>query len=212
MQYRPQDAAQRLGIASSTLRLWSAHFAGELSEIARKVDPGGGGSIAQRRYTDDDIRVLSQVKQLLGQGLTYEEVKHRLRPPSVERASSTRERPISAERAANTRERYPLPSQRTAPYEPNIAMDVGASAIPEEIHLSIAGLKEALAAKDKTISALKESLGFLDVYLHALKEERDDARRRVREMEQELNEQREVIRELERQLLKPWWKRMIGTS
>lgn len=211
MQYRPQEAAQRLGIASSTLRLWSTHFASELSEFARKVDPGGGGSIAQRRYVDEDIRVLSQVKQLLGQGLTYEEVKRRLRPPAIER-SSARERHISAERPINAREQYVLPSQQTISHEPRLEAGAGVAQVPEEIHLSIAGLKEALAAKDKTISALKESLGFLDVYLHALKEERDDARRRVRELEQELDEQRELVRELERQLLKPWWKRMMGVQ
>lgn len=197
MQHRPQEAAQRLGIASSTLRLWSSHFANELSDIARKVDPGGGGSAAQRRYTDDDIRILSQVKQFLGQGLTYEEVKRRLRPPSVERSGAPKERNV-------------LHSQRPRLQAPNPEVEVAATVVSEEYQLSIAGLKEALAAKDKTISALKESLGFLDVYLHALKEERDDARKRVREMEQELSEQREVVRELERQLLKPWWKRMLG--
>lgn len=197
MQHRPQEAAQRLGIASSTLRLWSTHFVNELSDVARKVDPSGGGSTAQRRYTDDDIRVLAQVKQFLGQGLTYEEVKRRLRPPSVERTRTSKERP-------------PLHSQQPRLQGPNPEMDMAVTAVSEEFQLSIAGLKEALAAKDKTIAALKESLGFLDVYLHALKEERDDARRRVREIEQELGEQREVIRELERQLLKPWWKRMLG--
>lgn len=196
MQYRPQDAAQRLGIASSTLRLWSAHFANELSDVARKVAPGGAGPTAQRRYTDEDIRVLAQVKQLLGQGLTYEEVKRRLRPPAPERPTAARDR-------------YPSQALRQRLPEPDLALAPPA-AFPEELHLSMAGLKEALEAKDKTIAALKESLGFLDVYLHALKEERDDARRRVRELEQELDEQREVIRELERQLLKPWWKRVMG--
>ncbi|MGI5837825.1 MAG: MerR family transcriptional regulator [Chloroflexota bacterium] len=210
MQYRPQEAAQRLGIASSTLRLWSTHFASELSEIARKVDPSGAGPIAQRRYTDDDIRVLSQVKQLLGQGLTYEEVKRRLRPPTIERAN--RDHYLSAERPSRAREQYAISPHRAIPHESRMEMETPVTAVPEEIHLSITGLKEALDAKDKTISALKESLGFLDVYLHALKEERDDARRRVRELEQELDEQREIVRELERQLLKPWWKRMLGVQ
>jgi len=198
MQHRPQEAAQRLGIAPSTLRLWSTHFANELSDLARKVDPGGG-SIAQRRYTDEDIRVLSQVKQLLGQGLTYDEVKRRLRPAAVERVVPPKEKNV-------------FQAQRSRLEEPHPEVAYKTTVVSDEYQLSIAGLKEALEAKDKTISALKDSLGFLDVYLHALKEERDDARRRVKEIEQELSEQREVVRELERQLMKPWWKRMLGVS
>jgi len=193
VQYRPQEAAQRLGIASSTLRLWSSQFANELSNSARKVASRDGEPIAQRRYTDEDLRVLAQVKELLAQGLTYEEVKRRLRPPVVERAP--RERPV----AAHPRQEV-LDRNETAP----------AAAFSEEVQLSIAGLKEALAAKDKTIAALKESLGFLDVYLHALKEERDDAKEQIRQTSHLLEEQRALVRELERQLTKPWWRRLAG--
>ncbi len=193
VQYRPQEAAQRLGIASSTLRLWSSQFANELSNSARKVASRDGEPIAQRRYTDEDLRLLAQVKELLAQGLTYEEVKRRLRPPVVERAP--RERPAAAQPRHELLDR-----DEAAP----------AAAFSEEVQLSIAGLKEALAAKDKTIAALKESLGFLDVYLHALKEERDDAKEQIRQTSHLLEEQRALVRELERQLMKPWWRRLAG--
>jgi len=149
--------------------------------------------MAQRRYTDEDLRVLAQVKELLAQGLTYEEAKRRLRPPVVERAP--RERPLAAQpRQGVSRQDEAAPT----------------AGFSEEVRLSIAGLKEALAAKDKTIAALKESLGFLDVYLHALKAERDDAKEQVRQAGHQLEEHRALLRELERQLVKPWWKRLMG--
>ncbi len=195
MLYRPRDAAQQLGIAPSTLRLWSAHFANQLSNSARRVATTGG-LVAQRRYTEDDLRFFSQIKQWLGQGLTYEEVKRRLRPPAA----------MAAVRAAPAREHRSTPPVRGSLTEEEEEKSTPVS----EIQLSVAGLKETIEAKDKTIAALRESLGFLDVYLHAIKEERDDARERLRQMEIQLEEQRAMARELERQLLKPWWKRVLG--
>ena len=196
MLYRPRDAAQQLGIAPSTLRLWSAHFANQLSNSAKKI-AATGGLAAQRRYTDADLQLFSQIKQWLGQGLTYDEVKRRLHPPP---ATS------SVGRAAPARERRSALPMRGRPAD----VDEGESTALSEIQLSVEGLKETLEAKDKTIAALRESLGFLDVYLHTIKEERDDVRKRLQQMEEQLEEQRAMARELERQLLKPWWKRLLG--
>ncbi len=82
MLYRPREIAAELGIAPSTLRLWSVHFASELSDSARKAS--AEAPWARRRYTDEDLEILLQAKSLLDQGLTYQETKRRLRPsPSL---------------------------------------------------------------------------------------------------------------------------------
>src|SRR5919205_3905417 len=73
--YRPREAAAQLGIAPTTLRLWSTRFAALLRPSARKEEGGG----AHRRYTAADLRVLSRAKPLLADGLTYAEVQRRLR-------------------------------------------------------------------------------------------------------------------------------------
>ncbi|MGE5619978.1 MAG: MerR family transcriptional regulator [Sphingomonadaceae bacterium] len=159
MLYRPQDIAAKLGIAPSTLRLWSARFAGQLSDAARKSPNGLAMPAAQRRYTDDDLEVLLKVKSLLGQGHTYQEVEHRLRalpPPTSGRPSVDAPLPAEASHETSTSE--------------------------------YTQLQEALKARDKTIAALKESLQFMDAYLQAARMEREEARERARKLEKELEE------------------------
>lgn len=129
MAYRPKEVADRLGISPSTLRLWSTHFASQLSEQANKLAPEGPGHAAQRRYTDDDIDTLTTVKQLLAQGLTYEEAKAKLR-----------RRP----QQADSRPEAPLP---TTPAE----IDASLASMREALEAkdkAIAALKESLAFMD----------------------------------------------------------------
>lgn len=180
MAYRPQEVAQRLAISPSTLRLWSNHFAENLSEQARKV-ADGGALAAQRRYTDEDLATLLQAKELLAQGLTYEEAKPRLRQPSGKQTTLVAGR------------------QEEAPAH-----------LQEEVRLSLASLRETLEAKEKTIEALKESLAFLDVYLRTVLREREDARARERQLQRELDRIRAEIQEPEAELAKPWWKRLLA--
>jgi len=82
VSYHPHQVAQRLGISSSTLRLWSNHFAHLLSEGARRpAASDAGGPARQRRYSEEDLELLLQVRRLLADGLTYQEVKAHLTPP-----------------------------------------------------------------------------------------------------------------------------------
>ena len=74
MLFRPADAANRLGISPATLRVWSNQFGSFLEPAARQTVTGAGGG-SQRRYSEADIAILSQVKQLLGSGKTYEFVR-----------------------------------------------------------------------------------------------------------------------------------------
>lgn len=183
MAYRPQEVADRLGISPSTLRLWSNHFASELSDQARKIAAGGAGSAAQRRYGDEDLDTLVKAKELLGQGLTYEETKRRLR------------------QAAQPRLAEPQPAE-SLPTPARTAQDIDAS---------LASLRETLEAKDRTIAALKESLAFLDVYLRTVLQEREDARARERLLQREVAELRASIQEeMDQEVVRPWWRRLLA--
>jgi DNA-binding transcriptional MerR regulator len=84
--YRPKDVAERLEISPATLRLWSTKFESYLSPGAQRSTTENGGA-SQRRYDDVDLAYFLRAKQLLAEGLTYEEVSARLADgvPIVER-------------------------------------------------------------------------------------------------------------------------------
>jgi DNA-binding MurR/RpiR family transcriptional regulator len=81
---RPRSVALQLGIAPTTLRLWSNQYAAFLSTSARKEN-GEDGS-AHRRYTSGDVQVLARAKALIDSGLTHEEARQRLGQESTELA------------------------------------------------------------------------------------------------------------------------------
>jgi len=182
MLYRPGEVASQLGIAGSTLRLWSVRFAEELSEQASKASAESSGQWAQRRYTEEDLELLSKVKSLLAQGLTYQEVKRQLRASSRPPTTAPPRRPDAA---------------RPDP-------------LPDGLEIRMAALQEEIRAKDKTIAALKESLAFLDTYLQTVRRERDDARERIMELESELQELREKVSRPVGSGAKSWLKQVIS--
>lgn len=123
--HRPKTVSDQLQISPGTLRLWSNHFAELLSPAAQKATTEQG-TAAQRRYTDGDVGVLTRVKELLGQSLTYEEALAKLKEePSPE------------------------------PIEPSVNAPSNAVAIPSDIHIAMLSLREALASKDETIQAIQ---------------------------------------------------------
>lgn len=72
MSYTSKDVADRLRIPPPTLRKWSRAFAPLLSEQASgKTQPGGP---IPRRYTEDDLAVLSEAQALLRDGHGYAKV------------------------------------------------------------------------------------------------------------------------------------------
>ncbi len=183
MLYRPREIASELGIAPSTLRLWSVQFGNELSDPARKASVDNSAPWAQRRYTEEDLEVLLRVKAMLVQGLTYDEVKRRLHRESLPAAAPRRE--VEGDRAAR-------------------------ALLPEDAASSLASLNETLKAKDKTIATLKESLGFMDAYLRAVRQERDEARERALLAEKELNELQAHLQRPNPPGTKSWLKQVIG--
>jgi len=72
----PHEVAARLDISPSTLRRWSEEFAPFLTEQASSP-PGK----SHRRYSAQDVAILQQVKALMSEGLTYEQVRQRLHTP-----------------------------------------------------------------------------------------------------------------------------------
>ena len=76
----PGETAKQLGIAPSTLRIYSVKLAEVLSAEAGRPQAGPGGRPGVRRYSADDLRRLARAKDLLARGLTYEQVARELQP------------------------------------------------------------------------------------------------------------------------------------
>ena len=74
----PSEVATQLQISPSTLRRWSNEFADYLSDPAGRPQSSGGGQMAHRRYTDEDLETLMTIKGLLAEGQTYIQVARRL--------------------------------------------------------------------------------------------------------------------------------------
>ncbi len=184
MVHRPREVAQKLGISPSTLRLWSNQFSHELSELARKEGSSGAGPTAQRRYTAEDLQTLAQVKELLAEGLTYEETRRKLR-----------------KQPAETGEKLPTEGDT----EPSISQ--GPLADPQ---ITLDSMQQALEAKEKTVAALKESLAFVDVYLRTVHQEREDARSREQHLRQAIELLRAEMAEPAEESRRAWWKRLLA--
>jgi DNA-binding MurR/RpiR family transcriptional regulator len=103
---RAGEVAAQLGVAPATLRLWSNRFAELLGPDARR-GADGAGAATHRRYSAADARLLAQVKALLGQGLTYAEVRRRLGEPPAPPAAPPTAPPVSFEGLEALRERLP---------------------------------------------------------------------------------------------------------
>ncbi len=73
-RYRqPQEVASRLEVSPSTLRRWSEEFSEFLSPEATSSE-----GKQHRRYSDEDLAMLINVKGLMAEGATYEQVRQRL--------------------------------------------------------------------------------------------------------------------------------------
>lgn len=68
--YTPQQASEMLDIPSSTLRRYANQFAAHLSEHATKQ--------RTRRYTEQDIAILAQARELLREGKAPEQTNELL--------------------------------------------------------------------------------------------------------------------------------------
>ncbi len=69
----PQVVTTELDISPATLRRWSEEFKNFLSG-----DANSSGGRSHRRYADGDMTTLIVVKELMSDGLTYEQVRQKL--------------------------------------------------------------------------------------------------------------------------------------
>lgn len=76
---RPAEAAARLGMPPSTLRLYATKFAEFLSPAAASPPVSPDGRPAPRLYTAQDLALLARAKELLARGLTYDQARQALR-------------------------------------------------------------------------------------------------------------------------------------
>jgi len=68
MDYRVQEVSKKLGVPTSTIRYWESAF----PAFVKPIRTNGG----QRRYSDEDIDALMQIKELLhGKNRTIEQAK-----------------------------------------------------------------------------------------------------------------------------------------
>ncbi len=74
----PQTVANELAVSPATLRRWSDEFTDYLSEGA-----GTNKSRSHRRYTHGDVATLFVIKELMNNGMTYENVRQKLNGKSV---------------------------------------------------------------------------------------------------------------------------------
>lgn len=69
----PQVVMAELDISAATLRRWSEEFTDHLS-----AEAGPTEGRRHRRYTEEDLVILKLVKDLMNDGLTYEQVRQQL--------------------------------------------------------------------------------------------------------------------------------------
>jgi len=183
------QVAAQLEVSLSTLRRWSKEFASFLSETA--TNPAAESE--HIRYTDEDINVLTIVKDLLAEGLTYQQVAGHLEKGQPSEA----EEEVKEEKGGDT---YAL-----------VAHDASTSLTPVMAVLSET-LRTVMNGQQAILSSQQANRDLMGVVIQDnfnLKEENAKLRDRMLRLEQELAElkrgeddQHRVMEERFRQLEK----------
>lgn len=182
------DVSTQLKVSTSTLRRWSKEFAPFLSEAA------GGEALSPQsepihRYTDHDLATLATIKELLAEGLTYEQVSKRLEEIQ--------------ENKDEEEDTYALVSSEA----PAPALAPAMTILSDALHSMIDGQQAILSSQQ----ANRDLMGVVIQDNFNLKEENIRLRDRMLRLEQELSDLRrggeerrgaleERLRELEKQL------------
>ena len=172
---QPGAVARELDISTSTLRRWAKEFHPYLSKMAAKPDVTDTGAGAHRRYTRDDVEILTRVKTLLNRGLTYDQVVQRLRSEGA--APSEERQPLE--------EAYPIVS----PGQDMEAPAVGPSLVV--VADALRNINENQQALQNSLQVNRNLLGVLIQDNFNLKEENSKLRDRVLKLEQALNQFRQ---------------------
>lgn len=157
---RLQDVASRLDISASTLHRWTDEFAAFLSPMAVSAD-----KTQDRQYTDEDMATLINIKGLMGEGLSYDQVHEHL----TELDSSSGDSPDSP----------------TAD-EPSLALVPAVSFMTDTLQ-NVADSQKAVLNSQ---AANRELLGVVLQDNFNLKEENKRLQERMLELEQSINQLR----------------------
>lgn len=187
----PQAVARELDVSPATLRRWSDEFTDYLS---RSADSAQGRN--HRRYSEQDIATLTLVKELMNNGMTYEQVRQQL----TQQLSGSPESgsPLSP---------GPDPDDAEDPYNDNGESGLVTSNGAESPAIAfLTNTLMALSDSQKSIlnsqAANRELMGVLIQDNFNLKEENNRLRERILEIErntaqarQEDEWRREVLRQ-----------------
>ncbi len=145
--FRPKEAARRLGIPTSTLRLWSMRFVPLLSEHAASAQG------RHRRYSEEDLRVLQRAGELLRAGSTFEEALTGCRATVPGLPADAGSRECEVLQLFKKREAILAPKQRW--------LAERFSARPEDVVFgTLRSLSESTGVSTLTILRFAKALGF----------------------------------------------------
>jgi DNA-binding transcriptional MerR regulator len=172
---QPGDVARELDISTSTLRRWAKEFHPYLSKTAAKPDATDAGVSAHRRYTEEDVHLLTRVKTLLERGLTYDQVVQQLkgRAGAVSEGSRPREEAYSI-----------VPSEQqmeTQALGPSLVV----------VKDALRNINDNQQALQNSLQVNRNLLGVLIQDNFNLKEENSKLRDRVLKLEQSVNQFRQ---------------------
>lgn len=188
-RYRPADVAKRLGVSTSTLRLWSKEFAAHLSPGAQST-ASEQGRYLQRRYAEEDVAVLLRAKALVqGERLTAAQANARL----------------SAQEAPND---SPIDANSSA-LAPAVAPDWGP--VVAAMQRSHAMNEDAHAATRSILYDVQDDVrsGASEANLR-LSEEVGRLRERLEATEQRLRETQDALERERAKRAAAWWRKLTG--
>jgi DNA-binding transcriptional MerR regulator len=172
---QPGDVARELDISTSTLRRWAKEFHPYLSKTAAKPEATNAGVSAHRRYTKEDVQLLTRVKTLLDRGLTYDQVVQQLRGTAGEASEGARPR----------KEAYSIVASEKQMEAPA----VGPSLVV--VADALRNINDNQQALQNSLQVNRNLLGVLIQDNFNLKEENSKLRDRVLKLEQAVNQFRQ---------------------
>jgi DNA-binding transcriptional MerR regulator len=195
--YTPQAIAGELDVSPATLRRWSQRFSAYLSQVAGGSDQGK----THRRYAETDLTTLRLVKELMNQGLTYEQVEQQLANP----AGGTFESPLNAPDG-----HFSEDDLGDQPEKGLVLANANESAAVAFLTSTLAALSESQKSILNSQAANRELMGVLIQDNFNLKEENNRLRERILEVERSLAQVRQDT-EWQREALRQELDSKIGT-
>ena len=177
----PQMMTTELDISPATLRRWSDEFADYLSPEASSSQ-----GRSHRRFSNDDLATLKTVKELMGQGMTYEQVRQIL----ADQLDIWTDR-ISRMPNEDEPEEEDLPASETSEEVSLITTNGSDSTAFEFITNTLTTLSDSQKSVLNSQAANRELLGVLLQDNFNLKEENNRLRERIIDVERNLAQARQ---------------------